>query len=150
MKKTTTPEPTMFLNVDLDIIGRARTMAPLFRELEGRFFDLYVGKEQRGWVRGSFESLGRSRTPESTLRELLRVLEGLSPAGRRAWRAARVRSFDIGIEAGPEPYSVHYLITPQTLARVAALRGDLSLTIYAPKPRPARRPRPSPRRSTAK
>lgn len=148
--KTARPEPTTFLNVDLDIIGRARTLAPLFRELEGRFIDLYVGPEKRGWVRGTYETRSHARTPEATLRALLKVLEALSPAGRRAWRAAQVRSFDIGIEAGPEPYSVHYLITPETLARVVALRGDLRLTIYAPKPRAARRPRPSPARSTGK
>jgi hypothetical protein len=128
-------EPTHFLNVDLDIAGPARALAALTAELERRLFVLHADTV-RGVTRAHYELRGRTSTVERTLRALLDVIEGLAPAARRAWRAARERDFNVGLQAGRTPNAVEYEVTAGTLRRVAAAKGRLVLTVYAPFPRP--------------
>src|SRR5688572_977740 len=76
------PEPTEFLNVDLDIEGRAAKVDALVRELDRKLMCLH-SEVARGKRVAHYElSSGRTQTVESTLRGLLRVIEGL-PADAR-------------------------------------------------------------------
>src|SRR4051794_34779739 len=93
-RERATAEPTHFLNVDLNIEGRATAIAPLIGELDRRLVCLHADTT-RGITRAGYEVRRQTSTVDQTLRALLSVLERLSPAARRAWRAARVRDFNI-------------------------------------------------------
>jgi hypothetical protein len=75
--------------------------------------------------------------PDETIVGLLDLIEALEPPARQAWDNADQRAFNIGINAGAEPYSSIYAVKPQTLKRLAAISGMLEVTAYAPQ-RPRR------------
>jgi len=133
-------EPTHFLNVDLEIAGRVSQIGVLVKALNERLISLHELVE-RGRVRAHFESLSprSSRTPALTLRTLLDVIEALPVAARHAWKLARVRDFNIGIQAGRLPHFEEYAVESETLTRVARLGGRVVVTVYAPFPRPRSR-----------
>jgi hypothetical protein len=126
---------TRFLNVDLDLEGRARDLAPLAAELDRRLLCLH-STVARGQRRVSYEARRGTTTVDRTLRALLAAVEGLGAAGMEGWRAARRRDFDVGIQAGRLPHASAYDLAPATLARVAALGGRIVVTVVAPFPRP--------------
>ena len=137
-RRRATTEPTHFLNVDLELEGRATAIATLTLALDRRLLPLYAGTV-RGRTRAHYELRRQASTVDATLRGLLAVLERLTPAERRAWRAARVRDLDVGLQAGRVPDASEYAIAAKTLERLAALGGRLVLTVYAPFPRPGKR-----------
>jgi hypothetical protein len=128
-------EATGFLNIDLDVAGPVRVMAPLAIELERRFLCLHAGVVRGRWA-AHYETRTQHRTVEATMRGLLRVVERLPDAAKQAWSRATRRDFDIGIQAGREPHAARWAIDTATLARVAAVGGRVLITVYAPFPRP--------------
>ncbi len=109
--------------------------APLLYALEQRAACLHKSTN-RGRSRASYESIHYARTVELTLRALVDLLERLPPPCRRAWRAARVRDFNVGLQAGRLPHSCEFVLEPTTVERVARLGGRVVVTVYAPFPRP--------------
>ena len=96
-------EEAHYVNVDLEI-GSSRKLDVLAAELDKKLFLLYRGR-YGGLHRAHYEttSMRASRTPTGTILALVRVLKKLSPKAQRAWRAARVRDFNIGFQAAFEP-----------------------------------------------
>jgi hypothetical protein len=138
-------EPTHFLNVDLELAGARASIDTIADELAPGVFELHRGRIGRlQWVH--LEVVRQTKTLDATLRELVRLVRGLSPAAKRVWRAARRRDFNIGIQAGPTPKSSELAIEPATVQAVASLGGRLVITVYAPPPiteaRAAKRARP--------
>lgn len=128
-------EPTQFINVDLELAGRAAPLAGLVAALDRRLHCLHSAVV-RGRQAAHYESRRMTSTLEGTLRALLRVIERLPEPALRGWWAARKRDFNVGIQAGRLPHFCEYAISPATVARVAALGGRLVVTVYAPYPRP--------------
>ncbi len=121
------PEPTRFANVDLDVRG-ANDLGPLIVALGGKVILIH---HQPG-VFVSFEWSNCGSGPDDTIVGLLDLIEALEPPARQAWDNADQRAFNIGINAGAEPYSSIYAVKPQTLKRLAAVNGMLEVTVYAP------------------
>ena len=130
-----TAEPAHFLNVDLEIEGRATALAALVAVLDARLLLLHADTVG-GRTRAHHELKRQTSTVDQTLRALLGVLERLPAAARRGWRAARIRDFNVGVQAGRAPHASEYEIAAKTIARVAAQGGRIVLTVYAPFPRP--------------
>jgi hypothetical protein len=126
---TTPPEPTHFLNVDLEIGSRGK-LDVLAAELSSRLFELYRGKVGQ-LDRAHYEISAMTPTADVTIRALVRILKKLTPAARRVWNSARVRDFNIGIQAGATPRSAELAIEPKTLQQITALGGRIVITIYA-------------------
>ena len=124
-------EPAGFLNIDLDVRSR-RPIAGLLvawpgadrpRRSDGRF--------HRGWL--IIRAPGSVRTAEAAARFLLSEVERLPPVARRCWNHASRRTFDIGIQAGPQPPAFEAVqLEPSTLERIAAVGGRIQITVYAP------------------
>lgn len=137
VRRGSAPEPTHFLNVDLDIAGAAGELRVLADALDRTLFVLH--RDTRGrTLTAHYESRRQHTTPDAALRAIAKVLEALSPEARGAWHAAKVRDFNVGLQAGRQPHASEYAITPATAGRVAALGGRLVITVYAPFPRPRR------------
>lgn len=128
-----------FINVDLEIAARTRAqLAPLIEQLEERMFELYIGRI-RSLYHAHYESRGpasirrkgrREKSPTAVIHELADAIEGLDTAGRRAWNAASIRDFNVGIEIPVGVWTVEHGIEADAIQRIAALQGRVVFTVY--------------------
>jgi len=123
------PSTTHFLNVDLEITSKY-DLQPLVQRLGRKVHVHYVGRD-RGKYSARLEIAKDTKTADSTIRALCRLIEALPEAERSMWNAAIVRSFSIGIQAGPQPNPCDFVIRPQTLRVVSDLAAEIVFTIYA-------------------
>ncbi|MBA3395615.1 MAG: hypothetical protein H0T89_23430 [Deltaproteobacteria bacterium] len=128
-----------FCNVDLEIGARSRALlAPIMEQFEGQLFEMYTGRI-RGLYRAHYESAGRSRgrrrcNPTTVIHELADAIEGLNATARRAWKAAAMRDFNVGVEVARGVWGAEHVIDPVAVRRVAALHGRIVFTVYQPAP----------------
>jgi hypothetical protein len=87
------------LNVDLVIYSRA-SLAVLGAEFEKRACVLHCGPFGGGHVL-ALESNRSFKTPDATVRALCTAIGGLSVEGKRLWRAAYRKEFDVGYDLVP-------------------------------------------------
>lgn len=138
-----------FCNVDLEIGARSRALlAPIMEQFEGQLLEMHTGRI-RGLYRAHYESAGRSSirgrrrcNPTTVIHELADVIEGLTATARRAWKAAALRDFNVGVEVARGVWGAEHVIEPDAVCRVAALRGRIVFTVYQPTPsrqRPSRK-----------
>jgi hypothetical protein len=99
-----------FLNVDLEILSR-EPLDSLAADLGDDVVVLYCGATERDF--------------------LCALIEGLGSEARSIWKRALARSFDVGYESGSSPRFVSTL-REETVKRVAALDGEIVITIYPP------------------
>jgi hypothetical protein len=124
-------EPTTFLNVDLEVLadydlsGLAKAL-----EVSRRCFVVDSGPWWQGGYHASFELARASKTPDSTIRGLARLVSTLPSPTRRLWTRARRRFLSIGIQAGHEPRMFEAVITQGALRAALEINAEVVLTIY--------------------
>ena len=101
---------------------------------------MYVGRI-RGLYRAHYESSGRSSirgrrryNPTTVIHELADAIEGLNAKARRAWKAATMRDFNVGVEVARGVWGAEQVIESDAVRRVAALEGRIVFTVYQPAP----------------
>jgi hypothetical protein len=123
---------TRFLNVDLDIWSRS----PLDR-LTGAFDKkvcvLHVGREGRNFA-AHLELASLPRDPDRLIRRFVALVENLPRAARRLWNQARIREFNLGVQAGTGPYSYELRLRPETLRAIARVDARFGVTVYGAAP----------------
>ena len=129
-----TRNETTFLNVDLDLESRA-SLEPILKAFDRKVVILHSARESRGFV-ARVELNRFAKDPDRAIRAFCRLLEALPIAARRRWNAARVRDFNVGVQAGMLPFSQEFALSPRTLAAVVRVRGRVVWTIYSPDPDP--------------
>lgn len=124
-----------FLNVDLELESAA-DLSPLAAHFGERVLVLLnqrVGQSYRlaleTWE--SFSPPGE-RDADACIQGFLTLLATLPPPLRALWAGCRARTFDVGVSAGPTPPASTQVLSPATLAEIAALDAAVRLTIYAP------------------
>lgn len=134
LRRTHPAVRTEFLNVDLRVKAR-HDLAPLLDALDANVVVLHR-RRHRGFHDAWMELYEFSRylEPETCIAGFARFLESLPSAARRVWDRATHRHFDIGIEAA---HGATYtaLLSARTLRRVADLRAEIIVTVYAPRTR---------------
>ena len=128
-----------FINVDLEIGARTRAqLAPLIEQLTGKLFEMHVGRI-RGLYHANYESHGPSSirrkgrpapTPSAVIHELADAIDRLNAAGRRAWNAASIRDFNVGVDIARGVWMSEHNIEADAVSRIAALRGRVVFTAY--------------------
>jgi hypothetical protein len=119
-----------FLNVDLEVGARTRVaLAPLLDAIEGTMFELFRGR-LRGLYRAHFEINGCARDASATIHSLADAIEALRPTARRAWRAAALRDFNVGVELARGVRNIEVTVDADAVQRVAALGGRIVITAY--------------------
>ena len=131
LKARRTAKPGGFLNVDLEVAARTRAqLAPLVAELDAKLLSLWRGRMKSSYL-VTYEALKHPlRDATATIHELARVIESLSVSGRRAWRAAARRDFDVGVELARGDRMLATIVEPEAVRRVAALGGRIVFTAY--------------------
>jgi hypothetical protein len=134
-----------FLNIDLLLVG-AFDRKPLLAALGDGVFVLHDDAQFEGEECLVLEVLEPGLDLADTFARLLKWAQGLPPKARRSWAAASRRVFDIGIAAGLRPHESHWAIRHEQVEAVAALGGEVILTVYgaegagpSPTPSPSRR-----------
>lgn len=123
---------TTFLNVDLDIAS-GEDLAPLAEALHPRLFPLHVGRRRKTyWAR--LELRSQPRSVDEAVRRLVRAVQGLPPRQRAAWRRAKRRDFNVGIQAAAGPHHSEFPVAAATVRLVGRVGGRLVITIYGADP----------------
>lgn len=121
---------TMFLNVDLDVWSHA-PLEDLVSAFGRRVVVLSVGKEGR--QHGAHLEVAVSpRDADRTIRRFVMLVDSLPRPSRRMWDAARVRQFNIGVQAGTSPHAWELSLKPTTVEAVASIGAQIAFTVYAP------------------
>ncbi len=125
-----------FINVDVEILS-AKPLGGLKREFEalGAFY-LYCGRVPSGYLLILEMNTFLVAKLERRLVSVCRLVERLSPEGRKIWDAAKGRSFDIGIKAVDEHQAARFSVPAKLVQRIADLGGTLTVTVYAPETYP--------------
>ena len=126
------PEPTKYLNVDLDIYSRV-PLKELVASMGREVLVLYVGGERQKYeAHLELASSLMDMTADRTIIGLTRLVKRLPPRYRKVWDSAKSREFNIGIEAGLEPRSFEVRLDRRTVDAVTEVGGTLAVTVYAP------------------
>ena len=122
--------PDGFLNVDLEVGARTRAaLEPLLEAFEGKLFELFRGRIGRLY-RGHFEVSGCSRNANDTIHMLADAIDALPRTARRAWNAAPMRDFNIGVELERGVKYIEFPVDRDAVERVTALGARLVFTAY--------------------
>jgi hypothetical protein len=121
---------TQFLNVDLELYSRS-DLEPLVSSLGKKVVVLFAGRE-RGRYLARLELARTTRTADSTIRAMCKLIRGLPQPMRTLWDGATARDFSIGVQAGTKPHSCDFVLEAGTVQAVASLNARVLLTVYAP------------------
>jgi hypothetical protein len=91
------PASTHFLNVDLDIYSKA-DLQPLVSALGKKVMVLYVGRVRQTHC-ALLEVAKITRTADATIRAFGSLIQALPKPERNLWNAAKIRDFNIGVQA---------------------------------------------------
>jgi hypothetical protein len=122
------------IDVDLHVESR-RSLADLHAALPNA---QPHGVERPKWVHVAAFTSRRAKTVDQKVMELVALVDALPRAAKRCWREARVRTFDIGIQAGPaRPESagsrpLELTLAPETMRAAVRLKASVTVTVYPP------------------
>lgn len=115
-----------FLNVDLDL----RSDAELQELLDAlKLSDLVINNLAKG-----FASVGLKNSQPQSVDEAVLVysdaIRALLARPLSIWKQCGSRSFDVGIQSGREPHEKHFCLPEKTVALMAGMSAELTITIY--------------------
>jgi hypothetical protein len=121
---------TTFLNVDLDLVSRSN-LQPLVSALGRRIFPLYVGRIRRKYE-VHLELSRAPKNPDEAIRHFAGLIRSLPNDERKLWDTARIRDFNIGVQAGMRPHAYKLSLSPETIETISILRARIVVILYAP------------------
>jgi hypothetical protein len=118
---------TDFLNVDIDLRGDIGDVASFLRMVEPSVVVLkHIG------IDASIELAGPYTSLDTTMLEIIRLIEALPLEGKKVWSRLKYRKANIGIQAGAKPRAAEFAMPAKTLEAMAALGFEVVFTVYAP------------------
>jgi len=132
-------DATRFANVDLDIYSKT-DLRPLVDAFGDKVIDLWVARVKRTYEAHLEVSWEPRQTPTSIILRFCKLIRALPPAKRRLWNAAKIRSFDIGIEAPGRNTHFWSAISLEAVRAAAQVGAQIAITVYGPM-KPARQPK---------
>jgi hypothetical protein len=124
------PKVTHFLNVDLDLYSK-RDLQPLVTALGRKVITLHIGRIRRTYC-AHLELAKVTKTADSTVRAFCALIEALPRTRRGLWNAAKVRDFNIGVQAAAQPFSCEFALAAETAKAAHELGARIVFTVYAP------------------
>ncbi len=124
------PTSTHFLNVDLDIYSKA-DLQPLVSALGKKVMVLYIGRVRQTHC-AHLEVAKITKTADATIRAFCSLIQALPKPERNLWNAAKIRDFNIGVQACMQPHSTEFALSAETLNASHELGARIVFTVYAP------------------
>ncbi len=122
-----------YLNTDLDLVA-LQDPTPLTDALaERRVRALHPpsqGNDQRWYCILEIIADDNHEEPETTIQVMLDAIESLDAVAAELWARCAIREFNIGYDCGDDPWAFNQGLSNQTLARIAAVKATLRITIY--------------------
>ena|ERR1700682_2776392 len=125
---TDNQELTHFLNVDLDLFSKSN-LDPLVNAIGKKVRVLYIGRH-KGTYRAHLEVGALTKDADSTIRAFCAVIRTLPKAAIKHWYAAKVRDFNIGVQAMTQPNSYEIALEEQTVRAASEVKARIVLTVY--------------------
>jgi Immunity protein 53 len=116
---------TEFLNVDLDL-EFAGDISELLRALGDTVIN--VLRDEPG--KCTLELANQPASPEDAIRQFTALVERLPAPARADWDRCSLRSMNIGLQAGYEPYSAAFQLPFEVLAALGKLQAEVTFTVY--------------------
>ena len=126
MKRTRIEPTTTFLNVDLEVWSTQRLTALVEAFGEINLFEGAIGRKYMA----SFEAATSATSVDAIVRALVKRVRALRGPALALWNGASRRSFNIGIQAGEEPFSFELALAPATVKAIEEIRGGVVVTVY--------------------
>jgi hypothetical protein len=127
------PRTTHFVEVDLDIYSRSN-LQPLVTVLGKKVFVLHAGRDKRTY-HAHLELTRVIRSADAAIRGFCALVRALPRAERDLWNTAKVRDFNIGVQAATRPYSYETALAVDTINAASEVRARIVFTVYAPRGR---------------
>jgi hypothetical protein len=128
-----TPETTHFLNVDLDIYSRSN-LQPLITAMGRKIFVLNEGRDGRTYC-AHLELARETKSADSTIRAFCALIRALPRAAAELWNTAKIRDFNIGVQAEMQPHSYEIALATETVRAASEVNARIVFTVYAPEAR---------------
>jgi hypothetical protein len=121
---------THFRNVDLDIYSTS-DVQPIVTALGEAVIVLHVGRTKRTYG-AHLELVKLTKTADKTIQEFCSLLKSLPRAERQRWNAAKIRDFNIGVQAGTQPFCTEFALASETIRATSELGARIVFSVYAP------------------
>jgi len=122
------PNETHFLNVDLDIYSRS-DLQPLVSAFGEKVDVLFLGREKRSYS-AHLELAKVTKDADPAIRGFCALIQALPPAERELWNQAKVREFNIGVQAGVKPPAYELTLPAETVKAASDVGARIGVTIY--------------------
>ena len=96
-----------------------------------RVLVLHAGRDGRTYS-AHFELSRQTKCADSTIRSFCALIRGLPRAEGRLWNAAKVRDFNIGVQAEMQPFSYEIALAAETVKAASEVNARIVFTVYAP------------------
>jgi hypothetical protein len=118
---------TQLLNVDLDILAQNNSdLEFLLSAIQKTCFVLNPGEAKFAILELRVEGVSL----DEVLNMFCSAIESLEAVQRGVWDRLELRSFNIGIQAGSEPYQVPFSMNESTMRRLAQISASIIMTVY--------------------
>src|SRR5580692_8596687 len=124
------PKTAHFINVDLDIYSKSN-LQPLLAVLGKKVCVLYAGRDKRTWS-AHLELTRIAMSADAAIRGFCALVQALPRAERDLWNTAKVRDFNIGVQAAMRPFSYETALAAETVKAASELNARIVFTVYAP------------------
>lgn len=106
-------------------------LQPLVTILGNKAYALYVGRDKRTFC-AHLELTKIAKTADSAIRGFCALIEALPKAERDLWNGAKVRDFNVGVQAAAQPHCCEFAVAAETVRSVSKLGARIVFTVYAP------------------
>lgn len=119
-------QTTHYANVDL-VLKASEDLSPLVAAFGDKVIVLNAGKMPEN---EAILEVHHEGGPEDAIKAFCDLVDSLSPGARAIWTRCNERTFDVGFNAGLEPWPFRSAIGPGTLARASKVGATLVVSIY--------------------
>jgi hypothetical protein len=119
-------QTTHYANVDL-VLKANEDLSPLVAAFGESVMVLNAGRMP---ANEAILEVHHEGGPEGAIGAFCDLVDSLSSEARALWKRCTERTFDIGFNAGVEPWPFRSAIGPETLARAARVGATLVVSIY--------------------
>ena|ERR1041385_294118 len=119
-------QTTLYANVDL-VLRASEDLSPLVAAFGENVMVLNEGRMPKN---EAILEVHHKGGPEGAINAFCDLVDSLSPDARALWERCNEKTFDVGFEAGLEPWPFRSTIGTKTLARASKVGATLAVSIY--------------------